>query len=57
MNGIVLMVVAAAALAVGYLGYGRWLANKWGVDREANTPARRKEDGKNFSPASAVTAF
>ena len=57
MNGIVLMVVAAAALAVGYLGYGRWLANKWGVDREAITPARRMEDGKNFSPASAFTAF
>ena len=51
------MVVAAAALAVGYLGYGRWLANKWGVDREAITPARRMEDGKNFSPASAFTAF
>ena len=57
MNGSVLMVVAAAALAVGYLGYGRWLANKWGVDREAITPARRMEDGKNFSPASAFTAF
>lgn len=57
MNGVVLMVVAAAVLAAGYLGYGRWLANKWGVDREALTPARRMEDGHNFSPASAFTAF
>ena len=57
MNGVVLMVVAAAVLAAGYLGYGRWLACKWGVDREALTPACRMEDGKNFSPASAFTVF
>ncbi|MDY2777551.1 MAG: carbon starvation CstA family protein [Collinsella sp.] len=57
MNGVVLMVVAAAVLAAGYLGYGRWLANKWGVDRDAVTPARRMEDGKNFTPASAFTVF
>lgn len=57
MNGVVLMVVAAAVLATGYLGYGRWLASKWGVDREALTPACRMEDGKNFSPASAFTVF
>ena len=57
MNGIVVVVVAAVVLAAGYLGYGRWLAAKWGVDREAITPARRMEDGKNFSPASCFTAF
>ncbi len=57
MNGVVLMVVAAAVLAAGYLGYGRWLASKWGVDREALTPACRMEDGKNFSPASAFAVF
>lgn len=57
MNGVVLMVVAAAVLAAGYLGYGRWLASTWGVDREALTPARRMKDGKNFSPASAFTVF
>lgn len=57
MNGVVLMVVAAAVLAAGYLGYGRWLASKWGVDREALTPACRMEDGKSFSPASAFTVF
>ena len=51
------MVVAAAVLACGYLGYGRWLANKWGVDKEALTPAKRMKDGKSFSPVSAFTAF
>ena len=57
MNGVLLMVVAAAVLACGYLGYGRWLANKWGVDKEALTPAKRMKDGKSFSPVSDFTAF
>ncbi|WP_346674502.1 carbon starvation CstA family protein [Enorma phocaeensis] len=57
MNGIVVVAVAAVVLAAGYLVYGRWLAKSWGVDREALTPARRMEDGKNFSPASCFTAF
>ena len=57
MNGVTLILVAAAVLVAGYLLYGRWLANTWGVDAEALTPARRMEDGKNFSPASAFTVF
>ena len=57
MNGIVLMVVAAVVLFGGYMLYGRWLANKWGVDADAITPARRMEDGNAFSPASAFTVF
>lgn len=57
MNGIVVMAVAAVVLAVGYLGYGRWLAGTWGVDTDALTPARRMEDGKDFSPASRFTVF
>ena len=57
MNGIALRVVAAVVLAAGYVVYGRWLANKWGIDRDAITPARRMEDGQNFSPASCFTVF
>ena len=57
MNGMVIVVVAAAVLAVGYVAYGRWLAKTWGIDREALTPAKRMMDGKNFSPASCFTAF
>ena len=26
-------------LGAGYLLYGRWLANKWGLDAKAKTPA------------------
>ena len=54
---MVVVVVAAVVLAAGYLVYGRWLAKTWGIDREALTPAKRMEDGKNFSPASCFTAF
>ena len=57
MNGIVIVLVAAVVLAAGYLLYGRWLARTWGIDAEALTPARRMEDGKNFSPASCFTVF
>lgn len=57
MNGMVVVVVAAVVLAAGYLVYGRWLAKTWGIDREALTPAKRMEDGKNISPASCFTAF
>jgi len=51
------MVVCAVVLFAGYMLYGRWLANKWGIDVEAVTPARRMEDGNAFSPASAFTVF
>lgn len=57
MNGMIVVVVAAVVLAAGYLLYGRWLARTWGIDCEALTPAKRMEDGKNFSPASCFTAF
>uniref|UniRef100_UPI0025F9D500 carbon starvation CstA family protein n=1 Tax=uncultured Enorma sp. TaxID=1714346 RepID=UPI0025F9D500 len=57
MNGMIVVLVAAVVLAAGYLLYGRWLARTWGIDREALTPAKRMEDGKNFSPASCFTAF
>lgn len=57
MNGMIVVVVAAAVLAAGYLLYGRWLAKTWGIDRAALTPATRMKDGRNFSPASCFTAF
>ncbi len=57
MNGIVLMVVCGAVLFAGYMLYGRWLANTWGVDKDAITPARRMEDGKSFNPVSSFAAF
>ena len=57
MNGLVVVAVSAVVLAAGYLVYGRWLARTWGIDAKALTPAKRMEDGRNFSPASCFTAF
>ena len=57
MNTLVIVLIAAVCLVAGYCLYGRWLANKWGVDKEALTPAKRMKDGKSFSPVSAFTAF
>ena len=57
MNGVVVMLVCAAVLAVAYVAYGRWLAKSWGLDNSRLTPAHRMEDGQNFSPASCFTAF
>lgn len=57
MNGIVVVVAAAAVLAAGYVLYGRWLAKSWGIDDAKLTPAHRMEDGQNFSPASCFTTF
>ena len=57
MNGVVVILVCAAVLAVGYLGYGRWLAKSWGIDNSQLTPAHRMKDGQSFSVASCFTAF
>ncbi|MDY4040962.1 MAG: carbon starvation CstA family protein [Collinsella sp.] len=57
MNGVVVIMVAVAVLAAGYLLYGRWLARTWGVDDTRLTPARRMRDGRDFTPASGFTVF
>ena len=57
MNTLVIVLIAAVCLLGAYTLYGRWLANKWGVDKEALTPAKRMKDGNSFSPVSAFTAF
>ena len=57
MNGMLVILVAAVALVCGYVVYGRWLAKSWGVDPQAITPARRMEDGRDFSPAMRFSVF
>lgn len=57
MNGIVLILIAIVALGCGYLLYGRWLANKWGIDPEAKTPAYRLEDDEDYIPTSKGVVF
>lgn len=45
MNTLVIVLIAAVCLLGAYVLYGRWLANKWGVDPQAKTPAVLHEDG------------
>ena len=37
--------------------YGRWLANKWGIDPRAKTPAYTHEDGQDYVPTDGWTVF
>ena len=37
--------------------YGRWLANKWGIDPKAETPAVKYNDGKDYVPTKGWTVF
>ncbi|MDO5776631.1 MAG: carbon starvation CstA family protein [Eubacteriales bacterium] len=57
MNTLVIVLIAAVCLTVAYVGYGRWLANKWGIDPKAKTPAVRLEDGKDYVPTDGWTVF
>lgn len=57
MNGLVIVLIGIVALGAGYLFYGRWLANKWGIDPKAKTPAYTHEDGEDYVPSSKFTVF
>ena len=57
MNTLVIVAIAAVCLLAGYTLYGRWLANKWGVDPNAKTPAYIKEDGKDYVPTDGWVVF
>lgn len=49
MNTLVIVLIAAVILFGAYVVYGRWLANKWGIDPKAETPAVKYNDGKDLS--------
>ena len=44
MNTLVIVLIAAVLLSAAYVLYGCWLANKWGIDPKAETPAKKFED-------------
>ena len=48
---ILIILAAIAALVIGYIFYGRWLANQWGVDPTRKTPAVELSDGVDFVAA------
>lgn len=57
MNTLVIVLIAAVVLFSAYVFYGRWLANKWGIDPKAKTPAVEFNDGKDFVPTNGWTVF
>ena len=57
MNTLAIVLIAAVCLVAAYVGYGRWLANKWGIDPAAKTPAVRLNDGKDYVPTNGWTVF
>ena len=55
MNTLVIVLIAAVLLCCAYVFYGRWLANKWGIDPKAETPAKKFADGKDYVPTDGWT--
>ncbi|MDR2343422.1 MAG: carbon starvation protein A [Spirochaetaceae bacterium] len=57
MNGLVILIIAAAVLLAAYLVYGRFLERKWGIDPKKKTPAYEFEDGVDYVPAKPSVVF
>ncbi len=57
MNTLVIVLIAAVVLVAAYVFYGRWLANRWGIDPKAETPAVKFKDGKDYVPTNGWTVF
>lgn len=57
MNSLVILLIAVVVLLSGYVFYGKKLAESWGVDPNAKTPAVEFEDGKDYVPSSKFTVF
>ena len=57
MNTLVIVLIAAVCLLGAYTFYGRWLANKRGIDPKAKTPAVVHEDGRDYVPTNGWTVF
>ena len=57
MNGLLIVAIAIFVLGGAYLIYGRWLANKWGIDPNAKTPAYTMEDGEDYIPTPKAVVF
>lgn len=56
MNGLLLLIIGIVLLACGYLFYGKWLCEQWGVgeDPSRQTPAHTVDDGGvDYVPAPA----
>ena len=50
MSAVLILLIAFALLALGYIFYGSWLAKQWGVDPSRPTPAQEMHDGVDYVP-------
>lgn len=57
MNGLLMIGIAIVVLVGAYVIYGKWLANKWGIDPKAKTPAYTHEDGEDYIPTPKAVVF
>ncbi len=53
MNAALILIISIVALLIGYICYGGWLAEQWGIDPSRKTPAHELEDGIDYVPAKA----
>ena len=51
MNAALVLIISIVILLCGYVFYGKWLAEQWGVDPKKTTPAHEMEDGVDYVPA------
>lgn len=57
MNGVTILLLALVVLGGAYVFYGRYLEKKWGIDKDAKTPAYEMEDGVDYVPADTGVVF
>ncbi len=53
MNSAYILITGIIVLFIGYIFYGGWLAKKWDVDNNRETPAHTQQDGIDYVPSKA----
>ena len=51
MNCLIILLISAAALILGYIFYGAYIAKQLGIDPRKKTPAHTLEDGQDYIPS------
>ena len=57
MNTLVIVLIAAVLLCCAYVFYGRWLANKWGIDPKAEDTSKEIRRWKGLRSDRRLTVF
>ncbi len=53
MNAVLILAIGCAILLAGYIFYGKWLSEQWGVNDSNATPAHTLRDDIDYVPAKA----